>query len=148
MLASRTFNIQCVNPGSLNNVFFGQMVRSIKNLRALYVVHFLILHTGTHFLSKIPTYLSSRIFSHYQNAVWFFEKSPNFLENFKKPWKFIQYLSTRIWWWSHFWKNLTLKFSPLHKNFWKIFKMVIKFLIAQKTKWWITTMEGDFGLDL
>ena len=42
--------------------FFGQTVRSIKNLRARYVLHFSILHTGTHFRSKIPTYLSKRIF--------------------------------------------------------------------------------------
>ena len=42
--------------------FYDETVRSIKNLRARYVLHFSILHSGTHFRSKIPMYLSSRIF--------------------------------------------------------------------------------------
>ena len=58
-----------------------------------------------------------------KNAVWIFEKSPNFFENFKNPWKIIEeYLFTRIWWWSRFSKILTLKFSPLQWKFWKFLK--------------------------
>ena len=115
--------LQCVNPGSLNEVFWPNGTFYQKSKGTLCTSLFDFTYWAPFSFQNSNVFVQTDFFLVVKNAVWIFEKSPNFFENFKNPWKIIEeYLFTRIWWWSRFSKILTLKFSPLQWKFWKFLK--------------------------